>query len=118
VEASGFRLTVDEPAEAGGTGRGPMPTDPLLASLASCYALALAWAARKRGVELPDLSVAATGTCAGPRFRSVALTVRTSLPADVVTPLLEPARQACYVSNTLAAVPDLSVSLAEPVRAP
>jgi uncharacterized OsmC-like protein len=115
VHAGGFRLIVDEPPEVGGTGRGPMPTDLLLASLASCYALALAWAARKRGVDLPGLTVTATGTYAGPRFRSMALTVHTNLPADVVTPLLEPARRFCYVSNTLAEEPDLTVRLADSV---
>jgi putative redox protein len=114
VEAGGFRLTVDEPVSAGGTGQGPMPTDLLLASLSSCYALALAWAARKRGVDLPDLVVTATGTYAGPRFRALTLTVRTSAAADVVTPLLEPARRVCYVSNTFAHAPDISVRLACP----
>jgi organic hydroperoxide reductase OsmC/OhrA len=94
-----------------------MPTDLLLASLASCYALALAWAARKRGVDLPDLTVTATGTYAGPRFRSLALTVQTSLGADLVTPLLEPARRVCYVSNTLVNPPEFSVDLAEPIPA-
>jgi putative redox protein len=117
VQAGGFRLIVDEPPEVGGTGRGPMPTDLLLASLASCYALALAWAARKRGVDLPDLTVTATGTYSGPRFRSLALTVHTNLPADAVTPLLEPARRFCYVSNTLADVPDIAVGLADPAAA-
>ena len=111
MQAGGFRLTVDEPPSAGGTGQGPMPTDLLLASLASCYALALAWAARRRGVELPDLTVRATGTYAGQRFRSLAITVHTSLPADVVTPLIEPARRACYVSNTFAQAPELVVRL-------
>jgi putative redox protein len=115
VQAGGFQLTVDEPPEVGGTGRGPMPTDLLLASLASCYALALAWAARKRGLDLPDLTVTATGTYAGLRFDSLALRVSTSLPADVVTPLLEPARRACYVSNTFASVPRIAVSLADPM---
>ena len=111
VQAGGFQLTVDEPPSAGGTGQGPMPTDLLLASLASCYALALAWAARRRGVDLPDLTVRATGTYAGQRFRSLALTVHTSLPTDVVTPLIEPARRVCYVSNTFAQAPELVVRL-------
>jgi putative redox protein len=117
VQAGGFQLTVDEPPSAGGTGQGPMPTDLLLASLASCYALALAWAARKRGVDLPDLTVTATGTYADQRFHSLALMVSTSLPADVVTPLLEPARRVCYVSNTFAAVPEIAVSLGDPMTA-
>jgi putative redox protein len=109
VEAGGFSLTVDEPPEVGGTGRGPMPTDLLLASLSSCYALALAWAARKQGLDLADLTVSATGTYDGQCFGALELSVRTSLPADVVEPLIEPAKQVCYVSNTLADPPGIEV---------
>jgi putative redox protein len=112
VQAGDFALTVDEPPSAGGTGRGPMPTDLLLASLASCYALALAWAARRRGTELPDLTVAATGTYVGQCFGSLTLTVQTTLPADDVRPLLEPAKRVCYVSNTFLNAPDIAVELA------
>jgi putative redox protein len=109
VDAGGFPLTVDEPPSVGGTGRGPMPTDLLLASLSSCYALALAWAARKRGIELPDLVVAATGTYDGPCFGALELTVRTSLPPEEIEPLLEPAKRVCYVSNTLVDAPEIDV---------
>jgi putative redox protein len=112
VQAGGFALVVDEPTSAGGTGLGPMPTDLLLASLSSCYALALAWAARKRGFELPDLEVTATGTYEGPRFATLEITVTTSLDAEQVRPLLEPASRVCYVSNTLARTPPITVSLA------
>ena len=117
MQAGGFTLTVDEPPSVGGTGLGPMPTDLLLASLASCFAMALAWAARRQGTELPDLSVTATGTYAGPRFSVLALTVHTSAAADVVTPLFEPARRVCYVSNTFAQQPELTVRLGDPVPA-
>ena len=103
---------VDEPPGVGGTGLGPMPTDLLLASLSSCYALALAWAARKRGFELPDLAVTATGTYQGARFASLALTVTTSLDAEQASTLLEPASRVCYVSNTLAGTSPITVSLA------
>ncbi len=89
-----------------------MPTDLLMASLASCFTLALAWAAGKSGVELPDLEVSATGTYDGPRFASVVLTVETSLPAEALTPLLEPAKRACYVSNTVEPGVGISVELA------
>ena len=109
VDAGGFPLTVDEPPSVGGTGRGPMPTDLLLASLSSCYALALAWAARKRGIELPDLVVAATGTYDGQCFGALELTVRTSLPPAEIEPLLEPAKRVCYVSNTLVDAPEIDV---------
>ena len=112
VEAGGFSLVVDEPVEAGGSGSGPMPTDLLLASLSSCYALALAWAARKQGVELPDLEVTATGTYRGTKFASLLLTVESSLPEEQLVALFEPAKRACYVSNTFAHVPAITVTLA------
>jgi uncharacterized OsmC-like protein len=112
VQAGEFELVVDEPPSAGGTGLGPMPTDLLLASLSSCYALALVWAARKRGFELPDLTVTATGTYAGQTFSNLDLTVSTSLDAERVTALFEPARRVCYVSNTLAHTAPITVSLA------
>lgn len=112
VEAGGFTLVVDEPVEVGGAGTGPMPTDLLLASLSSCFALALAWAARKRGYELPDLEVTATGTYQGTKFASLLLTVESSLPEEELTGLFEPATRACYVSNTFAHVPAITVELA------
>lgn len=112
VEAGGFSLVVDEPVDVGGTGLGPMPTDLLLASMSSCYALALAWAASKRGVVLPDLQVTATGTYNGQKFAALLLTVTTSLPAQDLAPLLEPAKRVCYVSNTFAHAPVIEVEVA------
>ena len=87
-----------------------MPTDLLLASVSSCFALALAWAARKRGVELPDLEVSATGTYQGLKFAAIELAVQSSLAQDQLVALFEPARRACYVSNTFAHVPDITVT--------
>jgi len=113
VTAAGFDLVVDEPESAGGTGAGPMPTEYLLAAMSSCYALALSWSAGKRGVHLPDLAVTATGTYDGPRFSRLVLEVTTSAPAEVVSPLIEPALRACYVSNTIASSPPVEVVIAE-----
>ena len=112
VEAGSFELVVDEPPGSGGTGTGPMPTEYLLAAMASCYALALSWAAGKRGVTLPDLAVTATGVYDGPKFGAVQLQVATSAPDDVVSPLLQPALRVCYVSNTIAASPPIEVVIA------
>ena len=114
VRVGGSVLAVDEPVEDGGDGFGPAPTDLLLAALSSCYALALAWAARKRGILLPDLSVEATGRYDGPRFVELVLTVATSLPAAELEPLIEPASRVCYVSNTVASGAAVSVRVAPP----
>ena len=111
VEASGFDLVVDEPRRSGGTGTGPMPTEYLLAAMASCYALALNWAAGKRGTNLPGLTVTATGTYDGPRFCRLQLTVVSDAPRELVERLLEPALRVCYVSNTIAASPPIEVTM-------
>jgi len=111
VEAGGFDLVVDEPPGSGGTGTGPMPTEYLLAAMASCYALALNWAAGKRGITLPGLAVTATGTYDGPKFCRLQLTVTCDAPAEQVERLLEPALRVCYVSNTIALSPPIEVAL-------
>jgi putative redox protein len=118
VEAAGFDLIVDEPADQGGTGAGPMPTEYLLAAMASCYALALTWSAGKRGISLPDLAVKAIGVYDGPRFSALQLQVTTSAPADVVGALIEPALRVCYVSNTITSSPPIEVVIAEAGGAP
>jgi putative redox protein len=111
VQAGGFELIVDEPESSGGTGSGPMPTEYLLAAMASCYTLALNWAAGKRGIDLPGLAVTATGTYDGPRFSRLQLTVTCDAPADDVERLIQPALRACYVSNTIALSPPVEVVL-------
>ena len=111
VAAGDFDLVVDERESSGGTGTGPMPTEYLLAAMASCYALALAWAAGKRGITLPGLAVTATGTYDGPRFSRLQLTVTSDALPDVLERLVEPALRVCYVSNTLAASPPIEVTI-------
>jgi uncharacterized OsmC-like protein len=116
VTAAGFDLPVDEPESAGGTGTGPMPTEYFLAAMASCYALALNWAAGKRGIELPGLAVTATGTYDGPRFSRLWLLVAADVPAQTISALIEPALRACYVSNTVASSPPIEVRIDDAAR--
>ena len=104
-------ILVDEPVDAGGEDTGPQPTEIFLASVASCFALAVAHVARKRSVDLPDLRVRAVGQYDGPRFVNVRVEVATSAPRADVEPLLEKASSVCYVSNTLRAVDDVDVVL-------
>ena len=63
--AGSFTIEVDEPVGVGGTDLGPQPTDLFLASVASCFLMALSHAARKRAIELSDLSVDVTGSYDG-----------------------------------------------------
>ena len=88
VEARGHRIAVDEPPSAGGEDHGMMPTEVFLASLASCFCLALAW---KAGREL--------------RYGRIVLTASADVPGEELAPLVEHARRLCWVSNTLAKPP-------------
>ena len=109
VTVRGFTFVVDEPEAAGGTDDGPMPTEYLLGALASCYALAIAWAAGRGEVRLGELDVHATGEYDGQKFATITLEVHSDLPDDVLEPLLRSADRVCYVSRTLGTGPEVTV---------
>ena len=111
VDAGRFQLIVDEPESSGGTDRGPQPTDILLASVASCFALAMAHVARKSGIELPDLRVVATGTYDGPRFSAVAISLASTAARPAMEQLIPQAERVCYVTNTLDQPPEITISI-------
>ena len=110
VSGRGHSIRVDEPEWAGGQDTGPMPTELLTAGLASCFCLALAWAAGKRGIELPDLKVGVAAIRAGkePRYGEYRVTVESSLSAEELEPLTERAKRFCWVTNTLANPPEVT----------
>jgi putative redox protein len=107
-----FRIKIDEPESAGGGDSGPQPSEVFLASLAGCFALALYHEAKKRDIELPDITVRATGTYQGPGFGRLAVEVKSGAERDVIESLIEPAKRVCYVSNTLRNVSEVDVTLA------
>ena len=95
--------------KSGGDDTGPQPTELFLASIASCFALALAHVARKRDIELADLAVRVVGTYDGPRFVHVRVEVSSSHPREELAKLAERASAVCYVSNTIRALHDTEV---------
>lgn len=113
VQAGDFELTADEPDSVpGGTGTGPQPTELLLASVASCFTLALAYSARKRDMPLADLHVDVTGTYDGPKFSAIRIAVRAAQPHGAeLAKLITAAERVCYVTRTLASSPEISVEV-------
>lgn len=101
TDAGGFAIVTDEPAQFGGGGTGPQPTDLFLASVAGCFALSLAHVARKRGLALTGLTVDAVGTYAGLAFAGVEVRPRWDGPAEVLADLVPAAERVCYVTNSL-----------------
>ena len=112
VASRQFRIRIDEPEKAGGGDTGPQPSEVFLASLAGCFTLALYHVAAKRSIELPDITVKATGTYEGPGFVRLAVEVKSGAPLEVLESLIEPAKRVCYVSNTLRNVSEVDVTLA------
>ena len=110
VTARDHELTIDEPESDGGSNAGMMPTEALCASLASCFCLALAFAAGKRGRELPGLRVVVRSRRAGRELRYGRLEVeaQAEVADEELAALIEPARRVCWVSNTLARGVELS----------
>lgn len=102
-----FQIVADEPPEYQGTNTGPMPTELFLASLASCFTLAVAHAARKRGIELPGLSVHVRGTYDGLKFGRIEVVVHCTYPRNELEAFIERARAYCFVSNTLQHPPEI-----------
>lgn len=109
LDAGGFALVADEPPHVtGGTGTGPQPTDLLLASIASCFTLAVAYTANKRAVDLDGLDVVVTGTYDGPRFRAFTIATTARHPTGPkLAELVEAAKRVCYVTRTLADPPEM-----------
>jgi len=105
VEARGHTVAVDEPADSGGDDEGFMPTELFCGALASCFCLAIGHVARKRSLEVPDLTVTVRSHRAGRELRYDKLVVEcaASLDGDTLDVLIERARPFCWVSNTLAA---------------
>jgi organic hydroperoxide reductase OsmC/OhrA len=102
VAVDGFVIPVDEPESVGGTGLAPQPTDLFLASVASCFTLALVHSAHRRSVELTSVRVQAVGHYSGLRFGAVHLLVDVAGPGPAeLGRLVEAAERVCYVSNTL-----------------
>jgi len=107
VEARGHRITIDEPASAGGEDGGAMPTEVFCAALASCFCLAVAHVARRDGFELPGVTVETRAERAGRelRYGRIVVTTRAAVPASDLQTLVTRARRVCWVSNTLATPP-------------
>jgi putative redox protein len=108
VEARGRTVEVDEP-EPLGDDTGFMPTELLFAALASCFALSLGHAARKRDIELPGLRVEVTAARPGSelRYDDVVVTATADIPNEQLAELVRKAERFCWVSNTFASPPQI-----------
>ena len=111
TDANGFQIIVDEPESAGGSNTGPQPTDLFLASISSCFAVSMAWVARKHDITLSNLTVDAVGRYDGPKFVQVTVAVKSDNPRPVLEELAKHAQRVCYVTNTLRRGPEITLTI-------
>lgn len=118
VSGRGHAIRVDEPPEFGGEDTGPMPTELMVAALASCMALAIVWAARKKRIPLEDLEVQVRPHRAlgEPRHGSYDMWVHSSTPAERLAPAVNLAKRYCWVTNTLATPPEIRYHIGERIE--
>ncbi len=113
VTGRGHTIRADEPPEFDGTDTGPMPTEILAAALASCLCLSVAWAARKRRVEITDLAIEVTPHRAPgePRHGRYDIRIESSTPQDVLQPVVDLGKKYCWVTNTLTTPPEMTYTV-------
>lgn len=109
VTIGGLRLDIGDDAVLDDGSPAPQPTEVLLASVASCFAIAMAFVAGKRGLELPGLAVDVSAEYDGPRVSSIDIDVRSGADPQLVERLLAPAERLCWVTNTLRTPPQITV---------
>ena len=104
VTAREHTIRIDEPERSGGTNTGMMPTELFCAALASCFCLAVGFAAGKRDQEVPGLKVTVTAERPGKelRYDQLVVTTEAALEPELLARLVERARPLCWVSNSLA----------------
>ena len=104
VRAREHTIRVDEPVTSGGADSGMMPTELFCGALASCFCLAVGFAAGKRDQEVPGLRVTVTAERVGDelRYEHFVVTTAAELEPQELARLVRRARPLCWVSNTLA----------------
>jgi uncharacterized OsmC-like protein len=114
VEASGFKLVIDEPENLGGTNEGANPVEYVLASLAGCMNVVGHLAAKEMGFELRGMEISLEGDLDPSKFmgknvdtRAGYSEVRVSVKADTdadrstLDKWLEKIESRCPVSDNL-----------------
>ena len=103
VMARQFQVNIDEPHKFSGDDTGMMPTELFLASIASCFCLALVYAAKNKKITLDDMSVEVLGETDinNFTFTSIIVKIISSLPQKNLEEIITLARKYCFVSNAV-----------------
>jgi putative redox protein len=103
VTSRQFQVEIDEPPKFGGDDIGMMPTELFLTSIASCFCLALVYAAKNSKINLDGIRVKVFGDkdITNFIFNRIIVRVITSLPQQYLDEIMPLAKKYCFVSNTV-----------------
>ncbi len=103
VKVRQFEVDVDEPPQFHGDDTGMMPTELFISSLASCFCMALVFVAKKKRINLEDMTVKVNAEADNKhlRYSKMTVTVASSLSNNNLEALIEQAKKYCYVTNTI-----------------
>lgn len=116
VTARQFEVPVDEPPQYSGDDTGMMPTELFLASIASCFCMALVYAAKNRKISVSDMKVTAFGDTDSKNFTFSRIVVRvistlSEAELEIIMPL---AKRYCFVSNAVSQACPMDYETARP----
>ncbi len=103
VQVRQFELNADEPPKYNGEDTGMMPTELFISSLASCFCLALVYAANKKRMKINDMrvNVSSEADTKNLIYKKLIVKVKSSNSETQLESLIGLAKKYCYVSNTI-----------------
>lgn len=103
VQVRQFELSADEPPKYNGEDTGMMPTELFISSLASCFCLALVYAANKKRMKINDMRVDVSSEADTKNliYKKLIVKVKSSNSETQLESLIGLAKKYCYVSNTI-----------------
>lgn len=103
VQVRQFELNADEPPKYNGEDTGMMPTELFISSLASCFCLALVYAANKKRIKINDMRVDVSSEADTKNliYKKLIVKVKSSNSETQLESLIGLAKKYCYVSNTI-----------------
>lgn len=111
----GHNVTIDRPADKGGTDTGPMGGELFLAAVGGCFMSNLLAAIKAREARVSAVQTEVTAKLEGTpaRFTGIALQVAADCEdRDLLEKLVEIAERGCIMANTLRDKLDLEVRIA------
>ena len=103
IQVRQFELSADEPPKYSGEDTGMMPTELFISSLASCFCLALVYAANKKRIKINDMRVDVSSEADTKNliYKKLIVKVKSSNSETQLESLIGLAKKYCYVSNTI-----------------